>query len=158
MSEPLYFYTSQGPSGYLSNFSPHGIVLDELYWPTVEHYYQAQKYAGTAHAEDVRQAQGPGHAKRLGRRQDWPLRPDWEEVKVDVMRRAVLRKFWTHPGIRAALLATGDRPLVENAPTDTFWGCGADGSGRNMLGIILMDVRAALRAQAGAGIKIVGGH
>jgi hypothetical protein len=44
------------------------------------------------------------------------------------------------------LLGTGDEELVENAPGDYYWGCGADGSGRNMLGRILMEVRSGLRA------------
>lgn len=63
------------------------------------------------------------------------------------MRAAVRRKFDVHADIRAVLLGTGDEELVENAPGDYYWGCGADGSGRNMLGSILMEVRAALRNQ-----------
>ncbi len=50
------------------------------------------------------------------------------------MRRAVLRKFEEHADIRAVLLATGDAVIVENAPSDYYWGCGADGSGQNKLG------------------------
>jgi ribA/ribD-fused uncharacterized protein len=73
------------------------------------------------------------------------LRSDWEEVKVEIMKGAVLRKFETHQDIRQRLLATGELELVENAPSDYFWGCGADGSGQNMLGKILMDVRDLLR-------------
>lgn len=60
------------------------------------------------------------------------------------MRRAVLRKFETHADIRAILLATGDEEIIENSPTDYYWGCGTDGSGRNMLGQILMQVRRLL--------------
>jgi ribA/ribD-fused uncharacterized protein len=61
------------------------------------------------------------------------------------MRTAVRRKFEAHADIRAVLLGTGDEDLVENAPGDYYWGCGADGSGRNMLSPHLMEVRAALR-------------
>jgi ribA/ribD-fused uncharacterized protein len=57
-----------------------------------------------------------------------------------------LRKFQTHPDLAELLLSTGDEPIVENAPGDYYWGCGKDGSGRNRLGQILMDVRAKLRA------------
>ena len=145
MNAPITFYTAGDAYGFLSNFSPHGFSIDGRYWPTVEHFYQAQKFAGTPYAEQVRQARNPGHAKNLGRRRDWPLRADWESVKVDVMRQAVAQKFAAHADLRASLLATGERLLVENAPADTFWGCGQDGSGRNMMGIILMEVRAALR-------------
>ena len=43
--------------------------------------------------------------------------------------------------------ANGKRLLVENAPMDFYWGCGADGSGQNRLGDILMQVRAGLSDQ-----------
>jgi len=116
-----------------------------------EHYFQAQKFAGTVHAEVVRRARTPKEAANLGRRRDLPLRRDWERVKDDLMRRVVLRKFETHADIRAILLGTGEESIVENAPGDYYWGCGADGSGKNMLGHILVEVRTQLRRQlAGA--------
>lgn len=64
------------------------------------------------------------------------------------MREAVRAKFRAHADLRAELLATGDEELIENAPGDYYWGCGADGSGKNRLGQILMEVRAELRAVA----------
>jgi len=57
------------------------------------------------------------------------------------MRAAVLTKFLTHLDIQAILLATNDQLIVENSPTDTFWGCGLDGTGENQLGKVLMSVR-----------------
>ena len=84
-------------------------------------------------------------AARMGRSRKRPLRKDWESAKDDIMRRAVLKKFETHADIREILLGTGDEPIVENAPGDFYWGCGADGSGKNMLGRILVEVRAILR-------------
>jgi ribA/ribD-fused uncharacterized protein len=62
------------------------------------------------------------------------------------MREAVLAKFRSHPDIRETLLSTGDEEIIENAPGDYYWGVGANGSGKNMLGRILMDVRDELRA------------
>jgi hypothetical protein len=58
--------------------------------------------------------------------------------------KAVLRKFETHADIREVLLSTGNELIVENAPGDYYWGCGADGSGKNRLGQILMEVREIL--------------
>jgi ribA/ribD-fused uncharacterized protein len=144
---PIYFYSSTDEFACFSNFSRHPIVLDGKHWPTTEHYFQAQKFAGTAHEERIRRATSPREAKRLGRDRSKELRADWESVKDDVMRRAVLCKFQTHADIRALLLGTGDEELIENAPNDYYWGCGSDGSGRNMLGRILMEVRTALRRQ-----------
>lgn len=77
----------------------------------------------------------------MGRQRTLPLRYDWEQVKDDIMRKAVLCKFSTHGNIRDILLSTGDEEIVENSPIDFYWGCGSDGSGKNMLGKILMEVR-----------------
>lgn len=143
----LYFYSTRSEYGCFSNFSRHGLELDGLWWPTSEHYFQAQKFAGTPHAEQIRQVNNPKDAANMGRDRKRPLRPDWETVKDDIMRRAVLKKFQTHDEIREILLGTGDEELVENAPHDYYWGCGKDGSGQNKLGQILMEVREILRQE-----------
>jgi N-glycosidase YbiA len=128
----VYFYgVRQEPHGCFSNFSRHGFVLDDLYWPTVEHYFQAQKFVDTPHLERVRQSKTPREAARLGRSRALPLRSDWEMVKDEVMQQAVLLKFQTHADICAILLATENETIVENSPTDYYWGCGNDGSGQN---------------------------
>lgn len=144
----IYFYSTQGEYGAFSNFSRHGFELDDHYWPTAEHYFQAQKFEDPAYVERIRQAKTPKEAARLGRSRDYPLRADWETAKDDIMRRAVLAKFEAHADIRARLLATGDAEIVENAPGDFYWGCGKDGSGLNRLGQILMEVRTLLRERA----------
>lgn len=144
----LYFYSTRSEYGCFSNFSRHGLELDGVWWPTSEHYFQAQKFAGTPHAEQIRKVNSPRDAANMGRDRQRPLRPDWETVKDDIMRRAVLKKFQTHDEIREILLGTGEEELVENAPHDYYWGCGKDGSGRNQLGLILMEVREILRQES----------
>ncbi len=142
----IYFYLErEKPYGCFSNFAPYGFVLDHRYWLTSEHYFQAQKFVGTPYFEQVRQAPTPKDAANLGRDRSLPLRPDWDNVKDAVMWRAVLCKFQTHAKIREILLATNSALLVENAPHDYYWGCGADGSGQNRLGQILVAVREHLR-------------
>ncbi|MBL1179345.1 NADAR family protein [Pantanalinema sp. GBBB05] len=145
----IYFYVErEKPYGCFSNFSAHGFMLDELYWATSEHYFQAQKFINTPSLEKVRQAKTPKDAAKMGRDRSLPLRSDWEQVKDDVMRKAVLQKFKTHADIRAILLATGSDVLVENSAIDYYWGCGKDGSGKNKLGQILMEVRELLRSES----------
>ena len=141
----IYFYSTIDKYGCFSNFSQHGFALDDKFWKTSEHYFQAQKFAGTDHEEELRMAKTPKDVANMGRERKRPLREDWEEVKDDVMRKAVLRKFETHKDIREILLSTGDEEIIENAKGDYYWGCGADGSGKNMLGKILMEVRDKLR-------------
>lgn len=141
----INFYGTSDEYGCLSNFSRHSIRLQAKTWPTSEHYFQAQKFAGTPHEEEVRKAKSPTIAARLGRSRELPLRPDWEAAKDAVMRAAVLAKFTQHEDIRAILIGTGDALLVEHTENDSYWGDGGDGSGKNMLGQILMSVRDELR-------------
>lgn len=145
----IYFYRiHEKPYGCFSNFSPHGIELDEQWWPTTEHYFQAQKFAGTPYAELVRLAETPMDAAEIGRNRQYPLRPDWGKVKDEIMFRAVLRKFQTHADIREILLSTGEEEIVEKTTHDYYWGCGTEGTGKNMLGQILVSVRTLLREEA----------
>lgn len=145
----VLFYAVGDEYGCFSNFYPAPVRLKGRAWPTTEHYFQAQKFAGTKHEEAVRAAKTPMLAARMGRDRSLPLRRDWEAVKDAVMRDAVRAKFEQHADLREVLLATGDARLVEHTENDSYWGDGGDGSGRNRLGEILMEVRAALRAGSG---------
>jgi len=145
MAEIIRFYSVSDEYGHFSNFAGFPIELDGRIWPTSEHYFQAQKSAEREHQEAIRKTASPMIAARMGRDRKKPLRKDWESVKVDVMRRAVLAKFSQHAELREELLATGDAKIVEHTERDDYWGDGGDGSGKNMLGRILMEVREALR-------------
>jgi len=147
---PIYFYGIRDAYGAFSNFAHYGFTLDGEYWPTSEHYFQAAKFAGTDYAKAIQKAKTPKIAATLGRSREHPLRHDWEAVKDNVMHRALLAKFTQHPELRELLLNTGDDSIVEASPTDYYWGCGQDGSGKNRLGILLMELRDQLRSQPGA--------
>ncbi|NCJ05599.1 DUF1768 domain-containing protein [Synechococcales cyanobacterium C] len=112
----------------------------EKVWPTSEHYFQAQKHVGSPLEEDIRRAVGPRAAFKLGRSQQ--PRSDWAKVKDTVMYRAVRAKFEQNRKLREMLLSTGDAELIEHTVNDDYWG---DGSGRNMLGCILMLIREEMR-------------
>lgn len=147
----IYFYKVNDDYGCFSNFSPHPINLQGTYWSTVEHYYQAQKFVGTPDAvviPVIHAAPTPEQAAALGRDRTRSVRPDWEQVKTQVMHEAVLIKFLTHIDIQTILISTGDRLIVENSPTDCYWGCGGDKTGQNHLGKILMNVRQEIRRLA----------
>jgi diaminohydroxyphosphoribosylaminopyrimidine deaminase/5-amino-6-(5-phosphoribosylamino)uracil reductase len=145
-------------------------------WSSTEHYYQAQKFTGSAHPEAtalvaaIAAAASPEEAAALGRRAQRQrpelLRSDWDAAKVSVMLSALRAKFAAHAGPRRLLLATarggaplpagahsrpssssGGLQLVESSPHDFFWGRGYDGSGANMLGKLLMQVRGELLLQ-----------
>lgn len=146
----IKFYKIDEPFGCFSNFAPYPIKINGKIWPTSEHYFQAKKFTGTEFEEEIRQAKSPMIAARMGRHRGKPLRADWERVKDEVMRQAVLAKFTQHADLREMLLATGDAVLVEHTKNDSYWGDGGDGRGRNMLGQILVSVREELRKSKSA--------
>lgn len=146
MAEVIEFYSVGDPFGEFSNFAPFPIVLKGKRWPTSEHYFQAQKFAGTPHEEEIRRAKKPMIAAEMGRDRKRPFRRDWDSVKDSVMLDALRAKFTQHADLRALLRSTGDARLVEHTTNDNYWGDGGDGSGKNRLGQLLMRVRDELRA------------
>ena len=145
MTKIIHFYALSDEYGAFSNFAPHPIFLKGKLWPTSEHYFQAQKFAGTPYEEEIRRANSPMIAARLGRSRKRMLRTDWEKAKNSIMLEALRAKFTQHDELRKLLLSTAEAIIVEHTAKDRYWGDGGDGSGRNMLGKILMQVREELR-------------
>lgn len=143
--ETINFYSTKGEYGCFSNFSRHPIKFDGETWPTSEHCYQAKKFAGTNHEIKIRKASSPKEAANMGRDKNRPLREDWEQVKDDIMRQIVRAKFTQNKHLKNTLLSTGDAILVEHTVNDRYWGDGGDGTGKNMLGKILMEIREELK-------------
>lgn len=130
----------RGDYRFLSNFYPVTISYDGLYYPSVEHAFQAAKTNSVEDKLKICNAESPGIAKRMGRMVE--LRPDWEQVKIPIMTELVRIKF-RNPGLRAMLIRTGLNELCEgNWWHDEFWGVDCvTGNGQNHLGKILMMVR-----------------
>jgi ribA/ribD-fused uncharacterized protein len=148
MSHTIHFYRIGDPYGEFSNFALYPIVLKEKSWPTSEHYFQAQKFFGTPHEEAIRRMKSPMAAAKEGRNRELPLRPDWDAVKDDLMREVVLAKFQQHAELRELLLSTGDAEIIEHTKNDSYGGDGGDGSGKNILGRILMETRSRLMRES----------
>lgn len=144
----IRFYRVSEPYGEFSNFSPHPFELKTKVWPTAEHYFQAQKFAGTEHEELVRLAKSPMVAARMGRSRERPLRQDWETAKENIMREALLAKFTQNPALRSLLLGTADAELIEHTTNDHYWGDGGNGKGKNRLGLLLVELREKLRNES----------
>jgi ribA/ribD-fused uncharacterized protein len=156
----LFFDRDRVEFGFLSHFYPSPIELDGEHWPTVEHYYQAQRSFDPAYRDAIRAAETPARAKQLAANPEpgrwaaqasWFIaagktpRADWPQVKLDIMRRADHAKYTQNADLCGRLLATGTASLVEDSPHDGFWGTGRDGAGLNWAGRILMEVREELQ-------------
>jgi ribA/ribD-fused uncharacterized protein len=143
----ITFYSKTAGYEWLSNFSEHGFVLDNAYWPSVEHYYQAQKFPGTKAAQQIRVAETALIAKTMSQDPTLVVRADWPNVKETVMKRALREKFFQNKSILDRLLNTGDEELVHFSNQDHFWGRDNNGRGENRLGILLMELRNELRPE-----------
>lgn len=144
MGSVIKFYSVNDTYGEFSNFALYPITLKKKSWPTSEHYFQAQKFKERKDQEEIRKAKSPMLAARMGRDRKRTLRRDWESVKNGIMRDALIAKFSQHQNLRELLIGTGQHKLVEHTENDSYWGDGGDGSGSNMLGRLLMQVRSTL--------------
>lgn len=141
--ETINFYRTKDTYGDFSNFASFPIEIDGMRWPTSEHYFQAQKFVGQSFAQAIRNEASPMKAAQMARQQPG-LRADWDAVKEDVMRTALHAKFTQHRSLRALLLGTGEAVLVEQTKNDSYWADGGDGTGKNRLGVLLMELRSQL--------------
>ncbi|WP_175650058.1 NADAR family protein [Pseudomonas sp. Marseille-P9899] len=140
----ILFYETDKPYGCFSNFSRHPITLDDILWPTTEHYFQACKFTEQVDIDAVREAKTPFLAAQIGRERHRSFRSDWDQARDPVMLEALRAKFTQHADLRETLLGTGDAELVEHTKNDRYWADGGDGTGKNMLGKLLEQVRAEL--------------
>jgi ribA/ribD-fused uncharacterized protein len=139
-----YYLSRSDVNHPLSSFSKAGFELDGSEWPSVEHYYQGMKFDTGEIRESIRTADHPEKAKQLAEANKGVIRKDWQQVREVMMTRAVYIKCRTHEAVAAALLATGDREIIETSQYDYYWGCGRDGRGHNTFGKVLMAVREKL--------------
>lgn len=129
-----------GNFSFLSNFYPASFEIDGVKWPTAEHYYQAMKTTSKVEQDMIRKLDYPGKAKKAGQKVD--LRPDWDEVKDEVMLTCLKAKFEQNKYIRTQLINTRHHVLIEgNSWYDTYWGVDSELGGQNKLGKILMQLR-----------------
>lgn len=144
----IKFYNQRsGKYGCFSNFSNHHINLEGEVWSTTEHYFQAKKFLDPLIQARVRACKTPMQAKRMGSDRSLPLRKDWECVKETIMITALRAKFSQHASLQELLVSTGDALLVEHTKNDLYWADGGNGSGKNRLGHLLMQIRQELQQQ-----------
>jgi ribA/ribD-fused uncharacterized protein len=137
----------------LSNFSAFQVEIDGMTFPTSEHAYHWFKFDeigqhGSDIAKQIIRARSAHEAFKIAERNKAYRRGDWDEIKVEVMRRILRAKVQQHEYVYRKLLATGNRELVEDSWRDDFWGWGPNEDGQNMLGRLWAEIREELRAGA----------
>lgn len=136
----IYFYSHKKDHGYMSNFYNSPININGTIYPTTEHYFQACKMTTQLDHETIRNSKSPHTAANLGSK--LPMRSDWFLSRDGVMLEALRYKFHQHPHLFHLLINTGTTNLIEHTKKDRYWADGGDGTGHNMLGKLLMQVRS----------------
>jgi len=152
MQEIRFYRASEKPYGAFSNLHRREVEFEGEVFPTSEHAYQA----GKARKPEVRawlmSAPSPALlAMAAHGLYYWDIAPGWSKTKFARMREVLRAKFTQHADLRELLFSTGEARLVESATVDNevnrLWG-EVNGSGRNMLGVMLMELRDDLRQEA----------
>ncbi len=141
------FYKEFGELGYLASYSNHGFKVKGVYYPTVEHYYQASKFSDENIIKKILQCKSPKEASEIGRDRNNIRIPNFKEIKLKKMYEANLEKFRQNPSIAKKLLETGNEEIREMTTKESFWGVGPNLDGENHMGTILMEVRKTLREE-----------
>lgn len=150
MDEIRFYRASEKPYGPFSNLYRREITFEDEVFATSEHAYQAGKPRKTAVRKWLMDAPSPALlAMAAHGLYYWDVAPGWSTSKFDRMKAVLRSKFTQHQDLRDLLLSTGDARLVESATVDNevnrLWG-EVNGVGRNMLGVLLMEIRTELRA------------
>lgn len=150
-SEIRFYRANEKPYGAFSNLYPRPVEFDGEVYLTAEHAYQAGKAAKKAVRQWILSAPNPALVAMAAHGlYSWDVVPNWAIIKFDRMRRVLFAKYRQHQDLRTLLLSTGEARLVESATTNNavnrLWG-EVNGKGENMLGKLLMEVRAELRKE-----------
>ena len=122
---------------FLSNMYPAPLKINGLYFSCSEAAYQSFKTTDKELRKQFQFISGPT-AKKLGRKLQ--IRPDWDDIKLEVMEAVVRCKFNRHPELMKKLCEIKEPIREDNTWNDTYWGV-CNNRGQNMLGIILMKIR-----------------
>lgn len=147
--EIRFYRSNEKPYGVFSNLFRRSIMFEGFEYATAEHAYQAGKARKPEVREWLLNAPSPALVAMAAHGlYTWDIVPNWSKIKFDRMRAVLRAKFSQHDDLKAVLLSTGMCRLVESATVDNeinrLWG-EVNGKGKNMLGILLMELREELR-------------
>ena len=152
MKEIRFYRASEKPYGVFSNLYRRPISFEGYMYQTSEHAYQAGKARKAEVRDWLMAAPSPALlAMAAHGLYQWDIAPDWSKVKYDRMRAVLWEKFTQHTDLASILLETKQAKLIETATVDNavnrLWGEVEGKGGKNMLGIMLMEVRERLAGE-----------
>ena len=109
----------------LDNFSPFGLIMNDLYFPTSEHAFQYLKFIDTNKeiAEKIRTRLSPDEARNIARENKKYKPSNWSNLKYDKMEEVLKLKVNQNPKVKEVLLNTDDLIIAECCvDEDTDWG------------------------------------
>lgn len=152
-NQSIVFLKTNEAFGGLSNMAG-GFPLEVNGVPirTSEALYQLCRFP---HLPEVQQLiieqASPMTAKMKSKPYRKDSRPDWERMRVSIMRwclRVKLAQNWN--SFSELLLKTDERPIIEESRRDDFWGAKPQDEqiliGQNVLGRLLMELREAIKS------------
>ncbi|CAG8680031.1 1621_t:CDS:2, partial [Acaulospora morrowiae] len=148
--EIVKFYNKAEPYYEFTNFFKAEVIIDDLKWPSTEHYFQASKFDNLELREKIRTHEYARDAFRIAREYDRMKRGNWELPKGDpykekIMKKALRYKFTQHEDLKYLILSTGTARIHEHTTNDYYWGDGGrNGGGLNRLGEMLQELRTQL--------------
>ncbi len=74
-------------------FARYPIVIHDVIWYTTEHYVQAMKFAHDPEYQEKIRTTNRVTILKMGQTRQIKLRPDWEEVKDNIMMIALRAKI-----------------------------------------------------------------
>ena len=139
--QAVYFFT---PAFHpFDSFSAHQVNIWGIKFPTAEHAFQWKKFFSMRPdiSAQILEAPSPEAAKQISQMYKLDMPANWHQIKVSIMKEVFTAKAEQNRDVKEALQRSGNRQIIENSPVDSFWGCGPDGKGQNMVGKIWMEIR-----------------
>lgn len=148
IGQVVSFAKTTGRYGGLSNMSSeYPMFVNEVCIPSVEALYQAAKFPLQPQVQrEIVNAENAMKAKVISRNYQHLVRPDWNDIRIEIMEWCLKVKLLQNRESFGELLrSTGDLPIVEYSKKDSLWGAIPDGEGHlvgvNALGRLLMALR-----------------
>jgi len=140
-------------------WAEHPFEVDNITYPTAEHWMMAGKarlFQDKEMLEQILNTPNPSQAKKYGRKVRNFDSAEWQAKCFDIVKTGNIHKFSQHDDLRAFLLNTNNKIIVEASPLDAIWGIGLGAKnpksqhppqwrGKNLLGFVLMAVRDEIR-------------